>query len=343
MQTGDVATDLQRPLDVQRAALRAGRRPRRATSCVWRRVPQFLLGALLFEITDPRPTRAGCSFAVQRRAGRRRQLRDPVPRQPLRRSGCSTTAARCSSRSRSTFVLSGVIIPLAFFPGAVRDARRALTPFASMLQAPIDIYVGEPLGGSVALVLAAPGRSGRLVLVRRRPVRARAPARGSWCCRVGELRAARSTCGSSAPACAASSSTASRRRCSSSARCSRPPLDFVAIVVIFANVPELGELDRAGGRAPVRARDDLVRVHRPRDRAPRPAPADDPRGHVRPDPRAAAAVALPAGRRRTSPLRRLGKAPAGGRRARRTRSSSRTSTGRSAACSRSRSRSPPAR
>ena len=152
-----------------------------------------------------------------------------------------------------------------------------------------------------------------------------------------DLRAARRRA-----ACAASSSTASRRRCSSSARCSSPPVDFVAIAVIFANVPQLGGWTRAGGRAPVRARDDLVRAHRPRDRPPRPAPADDPRGHVRPDPRPPAAVALPAGRGglrgAAARARRFRGSPCSC-----TRSSRSTSTGRSDACSRSRSRSPPAR
>ena len=51
------------------------------------------------------------------------------------------------------FVLSGAVIPLAFFPAPL-DTLLRLTPFASILQAPIDIYVGDPLGGSVALVLA---------------------------------------------------------------------------------------------------------------------------------------------------------------------------------------------
>jgi ABC-2 type transport system permease protein len=50
-------------------------------------------------------------------------------------------------------LLSGLAIPLVFFPGALGDVLRAL-PFASMLQAPIDVYLGEELGGSTVGVLA---------------------------------------------------------------------------------------------------------------------------------------------------------------------------------------------
>ena len=67
-------------------------------------------------------------------------------------------------------VLSGAIMPLAFFPGALDTVLR-LTPFASMLMAPIDVYVGQPLGGSAgtALTLQASWAlalyaAGRLVL-----------------------------------------------------------------------------------------------------------------------------------------------------------------------------------
>ena len=67
-------------------------------------------------------------------------------------------------------VLSGAVIPLAFFPEPL-DTIVRLTPFAAIVQAPVDVYVGEPLGGSVALVLALQASwavvlyaAGRLVL-----------------------------------------------------------------------------------------------------------------------------------------------------------------------------------
>ncbi len=61
-------------------------------------------------------------------------------------------------------------MPLSFFPAPL-DTLMRLTPFASMLQMPIDIYVGEPLGGSAAAALALQASwgvvlyaAGRLVL-----------------------------------------------------------------------------------------------------------------------------------------------------------------------------------
>ena len=151
VQTGDVATDLQRPVDVQRAELmqdlgRAG------YQTLWRAVPQFLLGLALFELTIPDEAGRwllfalsiglavvvsfGIRFLVNLCAFWLLDYRGPV----LLAIGVN-------------LVLSGAIIPLAFFPEPL-DAVARLTPFASLLQAPIDIYVGEPLGGKIAVVLA---------------------------------------------------------------------------------------------------------------------------------------------------------------------------------------------
>lgn len=168
VQTGDVATDLQRPLDVQRAELtqdvgRAG------YQAIWRAVPQFLLGALLFEITLPQDAGRWLLFSVS------------VGLAVLVGFGVRFLVNLCSFwlldyRGPVIFaigvnlVLSGAIMPLVFFPGALATLTR-LTPFASMLQAPVDIYVGRPLGGSAAAVLALQASwalalyaAGRLVL-----------------------------------------------------------------------------------------------------------------------------------------------------------------------------------
>jgi ABC-2 type transport system permease protein len=151
VQTGDVATDLQRPLDVQRAELlqdlgRAG------YQVLWRALPQFGLGALMFEITIPgEPWRwllfalsvalavlvsFGVRFLVNLASFWLLDYRGPV---------LLAIAAN--------LLLSGAVMPLAFFPGWLDTAAR-LTPFAALLQAPIDVYVGAPVAGSVALVLA---------------------------------------------------------------------------------------------------------------------------------------------------------------------------------------------
>jgi ABC-2 type transport system permease protein len=168
VQTGDVATDLQRPLDVQQAEL-AQDVGRAGYQTLWRAVPQFLLGVLLFELTIPSEAARwllfalsvalavvvsfGIRFLVNLWAFWLLDYRGPV-----------------TLMIAVNLVLSGAVIPLAFFPEPL-DTIARLTPFASILQAPVDIYVGEPLGGSTALVLALQASwalalyaAGRLVL-----------------------------------------------------------------------------------------------------------------------------------------------------------------------------------
>jgi len=168
VQTGDVATDLQRPLDIQRAEL-AQDVGRAGYQAVWRAVPQFVLGALLFELTLPQDAGRWLLFAVS------------VALAVLVGFGVRFLVNLCSFwlldyrgpvilAIGANLVLSGAVMPLAFFPGALATLTR-LTPFAAMLQAPIDIYVGTPLGGSTAAVLALQASwaialyaAGRLVL-----------------------------------------------------------------------------------------------------------------------------------------------------------------------------------
>lgn len=151
VQTGDVATDLQRPLDVQHAALAADV-GRAVYHLVWRGVPQFLLGLLLFEITLPDEAARWLLFAVS------------VGLAVAVSFGIRFLVNLCSFwlldyrgpvllAIAVNLVLSGAIIPLAFFPEPL-DTILRLTPFASLLQAPVDVYVGEPVGGSLGLVLA---------------------------------------------------------------------------------------------------------------------------------------------------------------------------------------------
>ena len=168
VQTGDVATDLQRPLDVQRAEL-AQDFGRAGYQAVWRAVPQFLLGLLFFELTVPPELGRWLLFAVS------------VGLAILVSFGVRFLVNLWSFwlldyrgpvllMIAVNLVLSGAIMPLAFFPGPF-DTLARLTPFASMLQAPVDIYVDEPLSGSAAAVLALQASwalalygAGRLVL-----------------------------------------------------------------------------------------------------------------------------------------------------------------------------------
>lgn len=151
VQTGDVATDLQRPLHVQRAEL-AYDVGRAGYQALWRAAPQFALGALLFEIAIPGEPGRWLLFAVS------------VALAVLVAFGVRFLVNLCSFwlldyrgpvilAIALNLVLSGAVMPLVFFPGALDTVLR-LTPFAAMLQAPIDVYVGAPLGGSTATVLA---------------------------------------------------------------------------------------------------------------------------------------------------------------------------------------------
>jgi ABC-2 type transport system permease protein len=150
VQMGDVATDLQRPLDVQHAAV-AEDAGRALYQLVWRAVPQFLLGAYFFEITIPDEVGRWLLFAVSVALAVAvsfcvRFLVNLCSFWLLDYRGPVLLAIAVN------LVLSGAVIPLAFFPEPL-DTIMRLTPFAAVVQAPVDIYVGEPLGGSNALVL----------------------------------------------------------------------------------------------------------------------------------------------------------------------------------------------
>lgn len=161
VRTGDVATDLQRPVDLQRA-LFAQDVGRAGYQLLYRAAPQFLLGALLFEVTIPaEPVRwlafaASVSLAIAVSFALR-FIVNLTSFWLLDYRGTYLMALVVSQ------VLSGLIVPLSFFPGTFGDVARAL-PFAAMLQAPIDIYVGAPLGGSTALVLLLQGTWAVLLL-----------------------------------------------------------------------------------------------------------------------------------------------------------------------------------
>ena len=141
---GSIATDLSRPLDPQRywLAFDLGRAP---YHLLFRGVPPFVVGALVFELHYPSPLdarrvlrRASCSRSSSASASASSTTR--------RRSGCSTSAASSRFRLTVSLFFSGMILPLTFFPAlAARRSRHAL-PFASIMQTPIDIWLGKHHG-----------------------------------------------------------------------------------------------------------------------------------------------------------------------------------------------------
>ena len=151
VRSGDVATDLYRPLDLQAAGL-AQDFGRAAYQLLFRALPPFLLGAIVFDLTAPTDPLRWLAFAIS-----------------------VALAVAVSYGVRFVFnllafwlldfrgpyvialavhlVLSGLAVPLVFFPGAVGDVLRML-PFAATLQSPIDVFLGTEVGDSTAGTLA---------------------------------------------------------------------------------------------------------------------------------------------------------------------------------------------
>jgi len=145
---GSIATDLSRPLDPQRywLAFDLGRAP---YHFIWRGLPPFLVGALVFRLHYPTPLHAvlfvvSVTLAVVVSLGFR-FLYNTAAFWLVDIRGVLTLALVVS-----TF-FSGMILPLPFFPEALRELAWAL-PFASIIQTPIDVYLGRH-GDSTLLAL----------------------------------------------------------------------------------------------------------------------------------------------------------------------------------------------
>lgn len=139
---GSIATDLLRPLDPQRywLAYDLGRAP---YHFLLRGVPPFVLGALVFRLHWPTPLDGllfvpslvlavvvsfGFRFIYNAAAFWLLDFRGVV--------NLSTTIV---------IFFSGMAIPIRYFPPLLRDVCYAL-PFASIIQTPIDIWLGKRHG-----------------------------------------------------------------------------------------------------------------------------------------------------------------------------------------------------
>ncbi|HVU77385.1 MAG TPA: ABC-2 family transporter protein [Gaiellaceae bacterium] len=161
---GSIVTDLSRPVDPQRYWLSfdIGRAPYHFLS---RGVPPFVLGALVFHFHWPSPLDAvlfvpSVALAVVVSFGFR-FLYNSASFWLVDFRGVLTMALVLS------LFFSGMIMPLQFFPHALGTVARIL-PFASIMQTPIDVYLGRHNGAALAglvleqaawaLVLLALGR-----------------------------------------------------------------------------------------------------------------------------------------------------------------------------------------
>ena len=149
VRSGDIATDLQRPLDFQLYWL-AQDLGRAAYHALYRGLPPFIVGALLFDVRFAEPQLAAAfavsvvlavvvSFAF-------RFLFNLAAFWLLDYRGVGVLA-----QVASTF-FSGMIIPIAFFPGWLETLAWSL-PFAAMVQAPVEVFLGHARGLELAGLL----------------------------------------------------------------------------------------------------------------------------------------------------------------------------------------------
>jgi ABC-2 type transport system permease protein len=151
VRSGDIAVDLGRPLDLQRTQL-AHDLGRAGYQLVYRAVPPFVLGALLFELTAPADALVWAAFAASVALA---VVVSFAVRFIVNLLSFWLTDYRGAMLLAMTIshLLSGLIVPLAFFPEPFDAVARAL-PFASMLQLPVDVFVGAATGAEIAAVLA---------------------------------------------------------------------------------------------------------------------------------------------------------------------------------------------
>jgi ABC-2 type transport system permease protein len=147
---GSIATDLLRPLNPQRywLAYDLGRAP---YHFLLRGVPPFVLGAFVFELHWPTPLDAVAFFlslvlAVVVSFGFR-FIYNSVAFWLLDFRGIVTLSTTV------VVFFSGMAIPIRFFPHALREACYAL-PFGSIIQTPVDIWLGKRHGAALGGVLA---------------------------------------------------------------------------------------------------------------------------------------------------------------------------------------------
>jgi ABC-2 type transport system permease protein len=150
--TGDIATDLIRPVHPLRAGL-AFDLGRSAYHLVFRGIPPLLVGAAVFGVltpTDPVGWAAAAmsitlavviSYAF-------RAIYNLFSFWLLDHRGTMLLAIAAGS------LFSGVIIPVRFFPEWLATIAHA-TPFPSMVQVPIDVFMGRLDGTELVLALAA--------------------------------------------------------------------------------------------------------------------------------------------------------------------------------------------
>ena len=151
IQTGDVVTDLQRPIDLQAAYLSEDQ-GRALYQLLARGLPPFFVGALVYDLTVPDSIEQWIAFAISLELAvvvsfGMRFIVNLLAFWVLDWRGLLTLS------SAFTTVASGFVIPVAFFPDGLARLF-TLLPWASMIQVPIDVFIGHRTDATAASGLA---------------------------------------------------------------------------------------------------------------------------------------------------------------------------------------------
>lgn len=165
IRTGDIVTDLYRPVDLQAywLAMNLGRA---AFQALARGLPPFVVGALAFELLVPVDPLTWVAFLVSLLLA---VVTSIALRFAVALSGFWLLDTRGPDQLMVVVVLffSGFMLPITFFPLWLETLTRAL-PFAAMAQVPVEVFLakgapGPALAGQAAWALALLG-AGRVVL-----------------------------------------------------------------------------------------------------------------------------------------------------------------------------------
>ncbi|HEX2850716.1 MAG TPA: ABC-2 family transporter protein [Acidimicrobiales bacterium] len=151
IRTGDVVSDLYRPVDLQRYWL-ANDMGRAGFQALARGLPPFLVGGLAFHLRVPTDPAVWAAFALCTTIGVAVSF---AFRFVVSLSTFWLLDERGPTQLASVIALffSGFILPLNLFPDGIRPLARAL-PWASYVQLPIEVFLGQHRGGAVLGVVA---------------------------------------------------------------------------------------------------------------------------------------------------------------------------------------------
>ena len=167
VQTGQIATDLYRPLDYQLYWLSqdAGRAVYHA---ILRGIPPFIVAALVFHLRLPVHPYTWIAFTVS-------VLLAVVASFGMRFIANLSAFWLVDVRGVNTLAaamwtsLSGFLIPIAFFPETARTIIRAL-PFVALIEYPIDVFLERVQRGDLLRTLAAQAAWALVLLIAGRVV-----------------------------------------------------------------------------------------------------------------------------------------------------------------------------